>query len=291
MKKISIFVLILLTSSIWSEEIRIADEVFFGVIVSQTSEEVVFQWKGQKYSFPRSSVDSIKSESKDIDRSFAIVSVSAQGGTVIRGYILENKNEIIVIQTDLGIIKLTQSKVLKIEGQRDSDFSPNPKYLLSNRAKLNYLTLSLGPGALLNSNSGLQKNFGFIRIQFDPSLFNLDRFGKIGITIEGLSSENKKGEGSAFDSYLMHISYSYYFREGKQFQPFARLRAGGGVLLIKNEEEALTPYVYSGSVVFGLRTMISDQFYLDTAYSVGGISGRTKGVNYQEFSIGTGIRL
>lgn len=145
MYKSLVIALFFLSSVILAEEIRVGDEVFFGVIVSQTSEEVIFLWKGQKYSFPRESVESIKSDSKDVDRSFAVVSVSVQGGTLIRGYIVENKNDIVVIQTDLGLIKLSQSKILKLEGIRDPDFSPNPKYLISNRARLNYLTISIGP--------------------------------------------------------------------------------------------------------------------------------------------------
>ncbi|RHX77497.1 hypothetical protein DLM77_20985 [Leptospira yasudae] len=291
MYKSLVIALFFLGSVIWAEEIRVGDEVFFGVIISQTSEEVIFLWKGQKYSFPRESVESIKSDSKDVDRSFAVVSASVQGGTLIRGYIVENKNDIIVIQTDLGLIKLSQSKILKLEGIRDPDFSPNPKYLISNRAKLNYLTISIGPGAFLSSNQSLQRNFGFLRIQFDPGILNFDRYGKFGLTLEGLSSQNKKGEGVQFDAYLAHLSYSYYFREGRQLQPFARLRAGGGVLLLKDTEESISPYVYSGSLTLGIRAMITDQFYFDTGYSVGSISGRTKGVAYQEVSLGTGIRL
>ncbi|EPG67850.1 LA_3334 family protein [Leptospira wolffii] len=126
--KVGLFFLIFIppffSPSYATEVLLKSGDAFLVESATEREEKVFVTWKDRKYRIPKEDIQRIDSKKTGPDTSYVYSSVKLKDGTVLKGILVERKNELLVLKTDLGFVELESSRIVSVSPETIPDLKP-----------------------------------------------------------------------------------------------------------------------------------------------------------------------
>ncbi len=196
LRKALVFVIYLLTYSLYSVEIILTNgDIFIADYVREDSKNLTIQWKSELYQIPKSEILKMDLTKVGQNKSFRPVEFALKDGSKVKGIILEKEQTYYTLKTELGFLKLENSKIAEISGEGKEDFPP-PKTFNDYKITKNYTNLGLsGTGSTIDSSiSEYYKNSRSVGIFLEPASTQINSRFRFGFQLESNVSNREKNE-------------------------------------------------------------------------------------------------
>lgn len=113
------------SSPLYTAEVFLKNgDAFLVESVTEREGNVFLTWKDRKYRIPKEDIQRIDPQKTGPDTSYVYSSVKLKDGTVLKGILVERKNDLLVLKTDLGFVELESSRIVSISPETVSDLKP-----------------------------------------------------------------------------------------------------------------------------------------------------------------------
>ncbi|TGL64639.1 LA_3334 family protein [Leptospira sarikeiensis] len=238
---VSIFWILLLPIPLLSFEILLKNgDAFISEVITEEPSHIIVQWKEKKYKIPRSEIQRLDPRKKGADSSYRYSEWKLTDGTVLKGILIEKKENKLVLKTELGFAEIEKNKILS--QNFEETFSEPPQipeqYLFISGSSSNwrigiYGIGSYSWGAWSHSFPITYGGGGFVEKDTDSKLW-----------FYGFSSELSGGKGNHGNISLWSQSFYLGRNYGNSSSPYWILGAGASSITRTYEDEktsALTP--------------------------------------------------
>ncbi|WP_243396714.1 LA_3334 family protein [Leptospira wolffii] len=205
----------------------------------ETTSEISFVWKDEKYKIPRAEIQRVDPRKKGPDSSYRYSEFQLSDGTALRGVVVDKKESKITLKTELGFVELDKTKIASnnFDDINDSPPSLPNRYLDTFNQKQVWKV-----GISTSGFSSLGVWSHSYPITYGGGFF-IERYAVAPLWFYGFSSDLTYGPGKSGN--LSIFSQAFYF--GKSYgksSPYWLLGAGGSSLSRSDGDErssAITP--------------------------------------------------
>lgn len=139
------------------------------------------------------------------------------------GYLIEEDQDHIILQTQLGFVNIEKSKIEKSELNREKNFPPPKKYLVSSLESLNTF-VALGYGIYRSPNLDITLNQLYLNLE--PAYLDWKGFGRIGLQLDGIWGVNSEYKVNMFNGIVYYYSH-YQFQQNPLLDFYGKVGLGG----------------------------------------------------------------
>ncbi|MCW7524917.1 hypothetical protein ND861_01040 [Leptospira sp. 2 VSF19] len=151
--------------SLFSAEIElVSGDKFLGKLVSEDERSYLFRFQDKDYRIPKSELERFDKDKNGSDFSIGLSKVRLRNQSIIVGYLIEEDQDRLILQSQLGFINVEKSKIEKSELNREKNFPPPKKYLVSSLESLNTF-LGLGYGIYRSPNLDITLNQLYLNLE------------------------------------------------------------------------------------------------------------------------------
>lgn len=130
--------LLLISNEIFATEIELKDgNRFLGNFISEDERSVLFKFQDKDYRIPKSEIVKFDKNKTGNDFSIGLSRVTLKDKSQIIGYLVEEGQDNLVLQSQLGFVNVEKSKIYESELNREKNFALPKKYLVATQESLN----------------------------------------------------------------------------------------------------------------------------------------------------------
>ena len=196
---------------------------FLGKIISEDERSILFQFQGKDYRIPKSELIKNEKEKSGSDFSIGLSKILLRDGSQLIGYLIEEDRDHLILQTQIGFVNIEKSKIEKSDINREKNFPPPKKFLVSSLESLNTF-LGLGYGIYRSPNLDITLNQLYFNLE--PAYLNLKGYGRIGLQLDGIWGVNAEYKMNMFNGIIYYYSH-YQFQQSPLLDFYGKVGLGG----------------------------------------------------------------
>ena len=218
------------TFSIHSAEIVLKNgDAFIADILENDSNKVRIRWKDKTFDIPKSDVQNIDTEKKGEHISYHYDTIILKDGTSIKGVIVKQNTNDLVVKTELGLLTIEKSKLENakslIPDKYNVDLPPEKNSNVGITGSYSAFTQS--------SDKVTQSSGGGLFIE--PSFVHFNSRWRLGYKMEYLESSN-----SHFRFYNNFLYLQYNWKKSNWIDFYGNLGIGGSIVNYRYQDKAIT---------------------------------------------------
>lgn len=234
-KKICLLVVMFgFSNLIYSDEIEFKNgDRFLGKFISEDERSILFKFQEKDYRIPKSEIVKFDKSKTGNDFSIGLSRVTLKDKSRIIGYLIEEGQESIVLQSQLGFVNVEKSKIYDSELNREKNFALPKKYLVSTQESLNTY-IGLGYGIYRSPNLNITLNQLYLNLE--PAYLALNGNGRVGFQLDGIWGANADYKLNIFNGIVYYFNH-YQFYENPKLDFYGKFGIGGNYVNRISEDE------------------------------------------------------
>ncbi|WP_108961327.1 LA_3334 family protein [Leptospira ellinghausenii] len=209
---------------LYGAEIEFASgQKFLGKIISEDERSILFQFQGKDYRIPKSELTKNEKDKSGSDFSISLSRIVLYDKSQLIGYLIEEDQDHIILQTQIGFVNVEKSKIEKSELNREKNFPPPKKYLVSSLESLNTF-VGLGYGIYRSSNLDITLNQ--LNLNIEPAYLDWKGFGRIGLQLDGIWGVSSEYKVNMINGIVYYYSH-YQFQQNPLLDFYGKVGFGG----------------------------------------------------------------
>jgi hypothetical protein len=229
--KLKIFILLSGTiSSLYSAEIVLKNgDAFIADILENDSNKVRIRWKDKTFDIPKSDVQNIDLEKRGEHISYHYDTIILKDGTQIKGVIVRQNTNDLVVKTELGLLTIEKSKL-----ENAKNLIPDKYNVDLPPEKNTNIGVTGSYSAFTQSSDKVTQSFGG-GLFIEPSFAHFNSRWRLGYKMEYLESSN-----SRFRFYNNFLYLQYNWKKSNWIDFYANLGIGGSIVNYRYQDKAIT---------------------------------------------------
>ncbi|HNC57253.1 MAG TPA: hypothetical protein PK079_03125 [Leptospiraceae bacterium] len=229
--RIKIISFLLLSSiSLSAAEIVLKNgDAFIADILENDANKVRIRWKEKTFDIPKSEIQNIDTEKKGEHISYHYDTIILKDGTQIKGVIVRQNTNDLIVKTELGLLTIEKSKLENakslIPDKYNVDLPPEKNSNIG-------LTGSYSAFAQSSNNVNQASGGGLF---IEPSFVHFNSRWRLGYKLEYLESIN-----SRFRFYNNFLYLQYNWKKSNWIDFYANLGIGGSIVNYKYTDKTVT---------------------------------------------------
>ncbi len=219
-----------LTLSIHSAEIVLKNgDAFIADILENNSNKVRIRWKDKTFDIPKSDIQNIDTEKKGEHISYHYDTIILKDGTQIKGVIVRQNTNDLVVKTELGLLTIEKSKL-----ENTKNLIPDKYNIDSPPEKNTNIGVTGSYSAFTQSSDKVTQSSGG-GLFIEPSFVHFNSRWRLGYKMEYLESSN-----SRFRFYNNFLYLQYNWKKSNWIDFYANLGIGGSIVNYRYRDKAIT---------------------------------------------------
>ncbi|TGL04992.1 hypothetical protein EHQ43_10125 [Leptospira bouyouniensis] len=196
---------------------------YLGKIISEDERSILFQFQGKDYRIPKSELTKIEKDKSGGDFSIGLSRIVLHDNSQLIGYLIEEDQDHIILQTQLGFVNIDKSRIEKSDLNREKNFPPPKKYLVSSLESLNTF---VGLGYGFYRSPSLDITLNQLYLSLEPAYLDWKGYGRIGLQLDGIWGVNSDYRINMFNGIVYYYSH-YQFPQNPLLNFYGKVGLGG----------------------------------------------------------------